>query len=85
MVVTGAWEEETYDHTIPTATECVLTLTPVDVNAIFVFKKDSGLTWFQITDYTYNAGTNTVSLVTPLTAGEEVQCKYMVSSTASVE
>lgn len=73
-------KEETFDSTIPSSDTCSLSFTPMDENAIFVFKKDSWLTWFNTLDYSYNDITNIVKLTTPLTVDEEVLIKYMIET-----
>jgi hypothetical protein len=57
-----------------------LTEAPIDENAIFVFMKTTGLAFFKTIDYTYDPGTQTVTLTTPLIPGEEILIKYMCGS-----
>ena len=80
IVVNWSWAEETFTDAIPWWVTCQLTGVPIDVYAIFVFKKDSWLVWFQTLDYTYDPGTQIVTLITPLTVGESVLIKYMLAS-----
>lgn len=75
-------QEQTFNHTIPSSDVCLLTETPIDKNAIFVFKKDSWLSWFNTVDYTYNETTNVVKLNTPLTYPQEVLIKYMIQKSS---
>lgn len=75
-------QEQTFNHTIPSSDVCLLTETPIDENAIFVFKKDSWLSWFNTVDYTYNETTNVVKLNTPLTYPQEVLIKYMIQQSS---
>lgn len=84
VIIPASWNEDNFDSTIPGWDTCVLTDNPISVNALFVFKKDAGTVWFQVTDYTFDVWTKTVTLVAPLILGEEIQVKYQVAEDPNV-
>lgn len=82
VIVNWSWQEETFDSSIPWGDTCTLAFTPLDAASVFVFRRDSGSIYFQTLDYTYTGWV--VTLLTPLTVGQEVLIKYMVWTAANV-